>query len=232
MPGELIVLGGEDGELIPCLLVTANIRAVECERTTASEMTAGKQDWAPEVGHYGAEEEAANRAHVCRAPDSSEVPCECLASDSVTVDNTTKPWATTNDREHIQSGSVCMPKLCKMNGGLVIYCHANGEDLGSLQEVAEWIVAVMGTHVLIPEYPGYGMALGEANEVSVMRAVRAAYTFATRGLGWQADDVFLFGRSIGTGPAVQVADSGVVTSGHVFLVLTGTVSIRSNSDDC
>ena len=99
-----------------------------------------------------------------------------------------------------------------------------GEDLG--ESISLDLIGVR------EEYPGYGMALGEANEVSVMRAVRAAYTFATRGLGWQADDVFLFGRSIGTGPAVQVADSGVVTSGHVFLVLTGTVSIRSNSDDC
>ena len=39
---------------------------------------------------------------------------------------------------------------------LVIYCHANGEDLGVLNEAGHWILDTLGVHMLIPEYPGYG----------------------------------------------------------------------------
>lgn len=40
---------------------------------------------------------------------------------------------------------------------LVIYCHANGEDLGVLNEAGHWLCDTLGVHMLIPEYPGYGM---------------------------------------------------------------------------
>ena len=43
---------------------------------------------------------------------------------------------------------------------LVIYCHANGEDIGVLNEAGHWLSDTLGVHVLIPEYPGYGMAPG------------------------------------------------------------------------
>lgn len=42
---------------------------------------------------------------------------------------------------------------------LVIYCHANGEDLGVLNEAGHWLCDTLGVHMLIPEYPGYGVFL-------------------------------------------------------------------------
>ena len=99
--------------------------------------------------------------------------------------------------------SVCLSR--SLSPRLLIYCHANGEDIGALQEVAYWMVAVMGAHVLMPEYPGYGMASGQSNEVSVIANVQAAYRFAVDGLGWDPRHVIFLGRSIGTGPAVRLA---------------------------
>jgi hypothetical protein len=37
---------------------------------------------------------------------------------------------------------------------LLIYCHANSEDLGSIYACAHWISRMLGVHVLVPEYPG------------------------------------------------------------------------------
>eukprot|EP00960_Hanusia_phi_P029339 747899-Hanusia_phi.AAC.3 len=37
---------------------------------------------------------------------------------------------------------------------IVIYCHANGEDVGVLYEAGHWLCDTLGVHVLIPEYPG------------------------------------------------------------------------------
>ena len=33
---------------------------------------------------------------------------------------------------------------------LLIYCHANSEDLGSIYACAQWISQMMGMHVLVP----------------------------------------------------------------------------------
>ncbi|KAJ1495936.1 Alpha/Beta hydrolase protein, partial [Baffinella frigidus] len=88
---------------------------------------------------------------------------------------------------------------------LVIYCHANGEDIGVLNEAGHWLSDTLGVHVLIPEYPGYGMAPGRPNELSVNSNIEAAYEFAVNGLHWDPKSIILFGRSIGTGPAIKLA---------------------------
>uniref|UniRef100_A0A7S0E134 Serine aminopeptidase S33 domain-containing protein n=1 Tax=Hanusia phi TaxID=3032 RepID=A0A7S0E134_9CRYP len=88
---------------------------------------------------------------------------------------------------------------------LAIYCHANGEDIGILHEAGKWISDHLGVHVMIPEYPGYGMAPGQPNELSVNRNIRAAYEFAVHALQWDPSHILFVGRSIGTGPAVRLA---------------------------
>uniref|UniRef100_A0A7S0HWG4 Serine aminopeptidase S33 domain-containing protein n=1 Tax=Hanusia phi TaxID=3032 RepID=A0A7S0HWG4_9CRYP len=88
---------------------------------------------------------------------------------------------------------------------IVIYCHANGEDVGVLYEAGHWLCDTLGVHVLIPEYPGYGVAPDSPNELSVNRNILAAYDFAVKGLHWDPKRVIFFGRSIGTGPAVKLA---------------------------
>ncbi|EKX47008.1 hypothetical protein GUITHDRAFT_107353 [Guillardia theta CCMP2712] len=88
---------------------------------------------------------------------------------------------------------------------LAIYCHANGEDVGILHEAGKWISDHLGVHFIIPEYPGYGMAPGQPNELSVNRNIRAAYEFAVHGLQWDPSHIIFVGRSIGTGPAVRMA---------------------------
>ena len=87
----------------------------------------------------------------------------------------------------------------------MIYCHANGEDVGVLYEAGHWLCDTLGVHVLIPEYPGYGVAPDSPNELSVNRNIYAAYDFAVNGLHWNPKRVIFFGRSIGTGPAVKLA---------------------------
>eukprot|EP00802_Teleaulax_amphioxeia_P006468 Tamp_06472.p1 GENE.Tamp_06472~~Tamp_06472.p1 ORF type:complete len:319 (-),score=24.35 Tamp_06472:1655-2611(-) len=99
---------------------------------------------------------------------------------------------------------------------LVIYCHANGEDLGVLNEAGHWLCDTLGVHMLIPEYPGYGMAPGSPHEASVTENVMTAYEFAVNALHWDPKNIILFGRSIGTGPAVKL--SAQLDCGGLILV--------------
>jgi acetyl esterase/lipase len=71
-------------------------------------------------------------------------------------------------------------------------------------------------HVLVPEYPGYGMAPGSPHEISVNHNIEAAYDFAVNALEWNPERIIFFGRSIGTGPAVQMASQ--LECGGIVLV--------------
>jgi hypothetical protein len=50
---------------------------------------------------------------------------------------------------------------------------------------------------------GYGSAPGQANEISVYNNVKAAYDMVVNGIGFCPRRVVMFGRSIGTGPAIR-----------------------------
>lgn len=56
-------------------------------------------------------------------------------------------------------------------------------------------------HVIVPEYPGYGISGGYATEDTVDAVVHAAIRLATETLGTPAHCLILYGRSVGTGPA-------------------------------
>eukprot|EP00961_Rhodomonas_salina_P162738 2192179-Rhodomonas_salina.1 len=89
-------------------------------------------------------------------------------------------------------------------------------QIGVLYEAGHWLCDTLGVHVLIPEYPGYGIAPGSPNELSVTRNIRTTYDFAVNGLNWDPSRVLFFGRSIGTGPAVKMAAE--VDCGGLILV--------------
>lgn len=49
----------------------------------------------------------------------------------------------------------------------VVYLHGNGTDIGGVAEEAKALSRDLECHVVVPEYPGYGLAEGSSNEDSV-----------------------------------------------------------------
>jgi hypothetical protein len=97
---------------------------------------------------------------------------------------------------------------------LVIYFHANAEDLGLCYSFCKIMRDLFQVHVLAVEYPGYGICPGRTDEAGIMANARAAVYFATESLHWPCDSIKLFGRSLGTGPTMALATqypvSGVI----------------------
>jgi len=61
-------------------------------------------------------------------------------------------------------------------------------------------------HVLVVEYPGYGISPGgTCDEQGATESAHVALRFAHEVLRWPWESIILFGRSIGTGPATQLA---------------------------
>jgi fermentation-respiration switch protein FrsA (DUF1100 family) len=107
----------------------------------------------------------------------------------------------------------------------ILYSHGNAEDLGlvapMLARLREW-----GFAVLAYDYRGYGTSGGTPSERGVYEDVEAAYFHLTRTLGVPARRIIAYGRSVGSGPAVDLAarrplaglvvESGFVTAFRVM----------------
>lgn len=87
----------------------------------------------------------------------------------------------------------------------VIYFHGNGGNLS----YCEWVggsLAGRGLDVLLFDYRGYGRSGGEmSDERGLYLDADAAYDFVTKGRGVTAREVVLYGQSLGTAAAADVA---------------------------
>jgi fermentation-respiration switch protein FrsA (DUF1100 family) len=99
----------------------------------------------------------------------------------------------------------------------VLYSHGNAEDLGDDLPVLQALRA-HGYAVLAWDYRGYGMSSGRASERNSYRDLDAVYAYLTRTLGVPAEQVIVHGRSLGGGPAAELASRAPVAG----LVLEST----------
>ena len=89
-------------------------------------------------------------------------------------------------------------------GFTILYSHGNAEDLGLvapfLARLREW-----GFSVLAYDYRGYGTSDGVPSERGAYEDVEAAYAYLTRTAGVPPQRIIAYGRSVGSGPAVDLA---------------------------
>lgn len=110
----------------------------------------------------------------------------------------------------------------------LLYSHGNGEDLGHLAGLLEELRGA-GFAVLAYDYRGYGLSRGGAPTADgAYRDQAAVYRYATEELRIPPSRIILYGRSVGSGPAVELATRApvaglVIESGFVsaFRVMTG-----------
>mmetsp|Transcript_22147 Transcript_22147/g.59118 ORF Transcript_22147/g.59118 Transcript_22147/m.59118 type:complete len:346 (-) Transcript_22147:152-1189(-) len=114
----------------------------------------------------------------------------------------------------LELGSVCPAELrvpcsflhCPSARFLILYLHSNAEDIGKCYSFCHLLRAQFQVHVLAVEYPGYGICPGsQATADSATENAFAAFRFVREVMRWPTDSIMVFGRSIGTGPAVLLA---------------------------
>eukprot|EP00930_Biecheleria_cincta_P053057 TRINITY_DN38403_c0_g1_i1.p1 TRINITY_DN38403_c0_g1~~TRINITY_DN38403_c0_g1_i1.p1 ORF type:complete len:268 (-),score=25.04 TRINITY_DN38403_c0_g1_i1:137-940(-) len=86
---------------------------------------------------------------------------------------------------------------------VILYSHGNAEDLGQRLPYLDLMSQICATDVLAYDYCGYGFSEGSPSEENCMQSIDAAYDYL---LGQFAPNrIVAFGRSIGTGPTVDLA---------------------------
>ena len=86
----------------------------------------------------------------------------------------------------------------------ILYNHGNGEDIGEMRRIFETIRST-GVDVLAYDYRGYGTSEGRPSESRVLADVDVIYDHLTQTLDVAPERVIVYGRSMGGGPAVDLA---------------------------
>jgi abhydrolase domain-containing protein 17 len=86
----------------------------------------------------------------------------------------------------------------------ILYSHGNAEDLGDIMpDLID--LRDSGFSIFAYDYHGYGTSQGKPTEDRVYQDINAAYDYLTIKLGVAPENIISYGRSIGGGPAIDLA---------------------------
>ncbi len=89
---------------------------------------------------------------------------------------------------------------------ILIYFHGNaGNIVHRLSDILQY--HKLGISVLCVDYRGYGKSTGAPDEEGLYLDGQAAYQYAINRLGFQVQNIFVLGRSIGTAVAVHISQN-------------------------
>jgi len=110
---------------------------------------------------------------------------------------------------------------------VILYSHGNAEDIGLHLDLIDELSLRTGADVFSYEYVGYSLsrlAGAHASEEGCYRSIDAAWKYCVEDLKIDAKRIIIFGRSIGSGPAVDLASrSNVDGTTHSPLNVRGVL---------
>ncbi|CAK8996240.1 unnamed protein product [Durusdinium trenchii] len=86
---------------------------------------------------------------------------------------------------------------------VILYSHGNAEDVGQRLNYLDLMSQLCASDVLAYDYCGYGFSEGTPTEETCNESIEAAYAYLRQ--QFAPNRIILFGRSIGTGPTVELA---------------------------
>ncbi|NEQ74955.1 MAG: alpha/beta hydrolase [Okeania sp. SIO2C9] len=86
----------------------------------------------------------------------------------------------------------------------ILYSHGNAEDLGEILPRLRDLRDI-GFNIFSYDYQGYGTSQGSPSVKNAYQDINAAYEYLTQQLGIPANQIIVYGRSVGGGPSVDLA---------------------------
>lgn len=91
----------------------------------------------------------------------------------------------------------------------LLYSHGNAEDLGDIDEILGQFHE-HGFSIIAYDYSGYGTSTGTPSEQHSYTDILAVYEYLRNERHLHAENIVVFGRSIGGGPSIDLASRNVV----------------------
>mmetsp|Transcript_2124 Transcript_2124/g.5233 ORF Transcript_2124/g.5233 Transcript_2124/m.5233 type:complete len:333 (+) Transcript_2124:94-1092(+) len=89
--------------------------------------------------------------------------------------------------------------------GTLLFSHGNGTDIGNMYEYLCDLCRELGSDIFAYDYSGYGESSGVPSEADLCADIDAAYQYLTMDLDAPCSTIFLYGQSIGSVPALDLA---------------------------
>jgi len=100
----------------------------------------------------------------------------------------------------------CIWLPSKESSQVLIYFHANAEDLGMIYGAVKQLQKELKLSILAVEYPGYGLLKDiPPSEERIYHAATVALTYLVDEVGVPCSEVILLGRSLGSASALHLA---------------------------
>lgn len=87
----------------------------------------------------------------------------------------------------------------------LLYSHGNAADLGQLYELLTELSVHLRVNVMGYDYSGYGQSSGKPSEKNTYVDIEAVYKCLEENYGTHADNIILYGQSVGSGPTLDLA---------------------------
>jgi len=103
----------------------------------------------------------------------------------------------------------------------LLICHGNGGNISDAGRPFHYAgLRALGLNLLAFDYRGYGESEGAPSEAGLYRDARAAYRYLRDSLGVPPERIFIFGHSLGSAVAVELAGSAPAAG----LILDGALT--------
>ncbi|EAS01719.3 alpha/beta superfamily hydrolase (macronuclear) [Tetrahymena thermophila SB210] len=86
----------------------------------------------------------------------------------------------------------------------ILFFHGNAEDLGSSMQFLKLLRESLRANIIAVEYPGYGIYDKKVSAEQIKQDALKVYDSLVVDSGIDQSKIFVFGRSIGTGPACEI----------------------------
>jgi len=133
--------------------------------------------------------------------------------------------------DFIQYGSYkcpCIPCVfypCwRPSSKVLLYFHGNAEDACAANDWFFYISKYLSVHVLAMEYRGYGLYSGEPTAKNILEDAEIIYKYTTKALCIKSENIWVFGRSIGSGPACYLASK---YNPNLLILMSPFTSLRA-----
>ncbi|KAK6931389.1 Serine aminopeptidase, S33 [Dillenia turbinata] len=87
----------------------------------------------------------------------------------------------------------------------ILYSHGNAADLGQMFNIFTELSLHLGVNLMGYDYSGYGQSSGKPSEQDTYADIEAAYRCLEETYGAKEEDIILYGQSVGSGPALELA---------------------------
>jgi esterase/lipase len=136
-------------------------------------------------------------------------------------------YIPTNDNKHIPCIFI-RDKTSKLSKNFIIFFHGNAEDVFSARSIGCSLHKKIGMNIIVVEYPGYSIYKGSPEAEKILQNTATIYDFVKKQFHLEDKNIFIFGRSIGTSPAIYLSS---VRKPNALFVISAFTSIRAVADN-